>query len=263
MSLLIGLRGAAMGLLSLFFTTTTVPTVESVPESVSAWETLWTQVLRRNVDEAGRVDFESLVLDHTDLDRVVAFIAATDPDQQPDKFPTHASRLAYYINSYNALAMYGVVDAGYHDSLGGFRKYAFFYLRKFSIGGRWISLYDFENNVIRPIGEEKVHFALNCMVVGCPRLPRAAFSADELQRQLDIAARAFIAEERNVRVDPVNRKLWLSAIFEFYTEDFLAHAPSLIAYVNEFRSEKLRTDFDVRFIPYNWTVNRQPKRRSL
>src|SRR5437870_9652183 len=26
---------------------------------------------------------------------------------------------------------------------------------------------------------ERVHFALNCMVVGCPRLPRAAFSVEE------------------------------------------------------------------------------------
>ena len=48
------------------------------------------------------------------------------------------------------------------------------------VGGKTISLYKLENDVIRPLGEERVHFALNCMVVSCPRLPRAAFSAAAL-----------------------------------------------------------------------------------
>jgi hypothetical protein len=74
------------------------------------------------------------------------------------------------------LAMHGVVQAGIPDSLGGFRKVSFFYLQKFNIGGKSMSLYHFENEVIRPLGEERVHFALNCMVIGCPKLPRSAFS---------------------------------------------------------------------------------------
>lgn len=76
--------------------------------------------------------------------------------------------------------MYGVVDAGVPDSLGGLTKFTFFYLRRFTIGGKSVSLYSFENDVIRPLGEERVHFALNCMVVSCPRLPRTAFTADQL-----------------------------------------------------------------------------------
>ena len=39
-----------------------------------------------------------------------------------------------------------------------------------------MSLYTLENDVIRPLGDERVHFALNCMVVSCPRLPRVAFT---------------------------------------------------------------------------------------
>ena len=202
-----------------------------------------------------------MLRDHDDLDRVVAFIAANDPNSQPGKFPGRAARLGYYINAYNALAMYGVVDAGLPENLGGLRKFTFFYLRKFSLGGKWISLYEFENDVIRSIGEEKIHFALNCMVVGCPRLPRAAFTASELEHQLDVTTRKFIAETRNVRVDSKNRTVWLSAIFKFYIEDFLAHAPSLVAYVNEFRADKILTDFEVQFMEYDWTVNSQTERR--
>ena len=223
--------------------------------TIHEWEALWTAVLARNVDDAGRVDFGALARDRADLDRVVAFVATVDPGSQPQRFPDRAARLAFYINAYNALAMHGIVEAGTPASLGGLNKVAFFYFRKFSVGGGSISLYNFENDVIRPLSEERVHFALNCMVVGCPRLPRTAFSADALERQLDAATRAFLAEKRNVSVDAARREVWLSAIFDFYTADFLAHAPTLIDYVNRYLAEPIPYDFKVRFFDYDWTVN--------
>jgi hypothetical protein len=234
-----------------------VRVADPAPEelSVREWEALWTSVLMRRVDDAGRIDFTSLARDHADLDRVVAFIAAVDPTSRPQRFPDRISRLAFYINAYNALAMHGIVDAGVPKSLGGLTKFSFFYLRKFVVGGKSISLYDLENQVIRPLGEERIHFALNCMVVGCPRLPRVAFSADALDRELDVAARSFIDEKRNVTVDPERREVRLSAIFDSYARDFLSHAPSLIAYVNRYRADPIPSDFKVRFVDYDWTVN--------
>ena len=127
----------------------------------------------RRVDDAGRIDFAALAQDHADLDRVVAFVAAVDPTSRPQRFSDRTARLAFYINAYNALAMSGIVDAAVPQGLGGLTKFSFFYLRKFVVGGKSISLYDLENQLIRPLGEERIHFALNCMVVGCPRLPRA------------------------------------------------------------------------------------------
>lgn len=116
-------------------------------------------------------------------------------------------------------------------------------------------MYNFENDVIRPLGDPRIHFALNCMVVSCPRLLRAAFNTDKIDQQLDEAARTFIGESRNVRVDGGKREVWLSSIFKFYTEDFLAHEPGLIAYVNRYRADKIPTDFAIRFQDYDWTVN--------
>jgi hypothetical protein len=247
----------ALGLLSLISIATPAPAGDAAAEawSIGEWEAAWTKVLTRYVDDAGRIDFDALRQNHVDLDRVVAFIAAVDPDSQPQRFPDKHSRLAFYINAYNALAMYGVVQVGVPESLSGLTKFTFFYLRTFTIGGKSISLYTFENDVIRPLGEERIHFALNCMVVSCPRLPRVAFSATKLDAQLDAAARAFIGETRNVYLDPGKREVWLSAIFDFYTADFLAHAPSLIAYVNLYRAAQVPADFKVRFLEYHWTVN--------
>ena len=247
----------AFSLLSLIFTTTASPAIEGVPENIHAWENLWTSVLMKNVNEAGQIDFASLSRNHADLDRVVAFIAANDPVSQPAKFPGREARLAYYINTYNALAMIGVVDAGIPDSFGGLRKIPFFYFRTFAIGGKSISLYSLENDVIRPIGEPRIHFALNCMVVSCPRLPRIAFTANKLEMQLEEAASTFIGESRNLRVDMDKQELWLSEIFKFYTEDFIASEPSLVAYINRYRSNKIPAEFEIRYLDYDWTVNKR------
>ena len=174
--------------------------------TIPEWETLWSSVLARYVDDAGRIDFAALSHDHADLDRVVAFVAAVDPVSEPQRFPDRAARIGFYINAYNALAMHGIVETGVPRSLGGVTKFTFFNVKKFTVGGKSISLYDLENDVIRPLGEERVHFALNCMAVSCPRLPRTAFTADALEQHLDTATRTFLAEKRNVSVDPVKRK---------------------------------------------------------
>ena len=245
----------ALGLLSLI--STRVPALDTATgaSSIGEWEATWAKVLTRHVDDSGRIDFDSLRENHADLDLVVAFVAAVNPVTQPRQFPDKHSRLAFYINAYNALAMYRVVQAGVPESLGGLRKFTFFRRRTFAVGGKSISLYKLENDVIRRLGDERIHFALNCMVVSCPRLPRVAFSAAALDGQLDTAARKFIEDTRNVWIDHANREVWLSAIFDFYAADFLAHALSLIAYVNRYRTAQVPADFKVRFLEHHRTVN--------
>jgi hypothetical protein len=249
--------GIAFGLLTLLvgvaFSAGGTSSAETM--TIPEWEALWSSVLAKRVDDAGHVDFAALTQDHGDLDRVVAFIAAVDPVSQPQRFPDRGSRLAFYINAYNALAMHGIVESGVPVSLGGLTKFTFFYLKKFTVGGKSISLYELENDVLRSLGEARVHFALNCMVVSCPRLPRTAFNVDALERQLDAGAYMFAAEKRNVTVDPVKREVWLSAIFDFYTKDFLDHSPTLIDYVNRYRTQSIPPGFKVRFFDYDWTVN--------
>ncbi len=233
------------------------------PLATEEWEAAWTRVLGRHVDDAGRVDFARVAADRADLDRVVSFIAAVDPISAPGRFPDRAAKLAYYIDAYNALAMYGVIDAGIPDRFGALGRFRFFYLRTFKMGGRSLSLYGLENDVIRPLGDPRIHFALNCMVVSCPRLPRAALTARNIDAELDTLAREFVAEARNVRAEPAERTVHLSAIFDFYTEDFLAQAPNLIAYVNRYRTQPIPETYSVRFLDYDWTINDRSRLRKI
>ena len=231
-----------------------------IPSSLPAWFDAWGAVLRAHVDSRGRVDFASIAREPDPLYGVVRFVNAVSPDNRPDLFPTLAHRIAYDIDSYNALAMFGVVRAGIPERFGLLARARFFRFSSFLIGGRGISLEDYENTKIRPLGEERVHFALNCMVRGCPRLPREPFRPEQLEGQLAAATREFCDDGRNVRPDPASHSLWLSSIFSFYTKDFVpAKAANLAAYINRRRTQPpVPEDYTVRFLDYDWTINIQP-----
>lgn len=214
------------------------PAVEPGPRPLDAWQ----RVLERFVDDAGRVDYAGLARERADLDRFVAWIHAAGIARQP---------LAFHLDAYNALAMYNALDRGAPASLDGMEKVRFFFLRRFVLGGEAVSLYAYENDVIRGFGDARIHFALNCMAAGCPRLPRRAFLAGDLNAALEREARLFLNEQRNVQVDHAARRVRLSSILDWYAADF----PALLAYVNRYRAEPIPESYRVEFIPYDWTLN--------
>lgn len=213
----------------------------------------WERVLRTRVLDDGRIDFVGLRRDPQDLETYVAWVAERRPRTPVAGLPTKAAWLAHYINAYNALAMYQVVATSRRPE----QRVRFFALTAIVIDGQRTSLYRLENAVIRPLGEPRVHFALNCMVRGCPRLPREPFDPERLDAQLEHETRHFLNEARNVQVDPPLGQVRLNSILRFYSEDFLAQAPSLVAYVNRYRDEPIPESYSVSFIPYDWTLHQR------
>ena len=88
---------------------------------------------------------------------------------------------------------------------------------------------------------------------------REPFLAATLEQQLEREARRFFADPRHLMVDTARGVLRLSEILRFYPEDFLKAAPSLIAYVNRYREVKVPDGYAIEYIPYDWTINRQPR----
>ena len=222
-------------------------------------EQYWADTLKQFVDDQGRVNFEGLAANTAALQKlsqVVRYIEYVSPERRPDLYPTPQSVLAFHINAYNTLAMYAVIEEGIPQALKGYRFFKFFFANKVVIGGKKMSLYTYENDVIRPLGDPRIHFAVNCMSIGCPRLPTVPFNPATLDSQLDNEARRFFAEERNVRLNPQAQVVELSEILKFYTEDFLRVSTSLISYANRFRTEPIPVGYEVRFQKYDWTVNR-------
>jgi hypothetical protein len=220
----------------------------SKPQAQAAWA----RVLSQYVNERGLVDFAGLAKAPQDLHAVVRYVATT----KVELLATPSERLSYHINAYNALSMFNVIDLGLPASNASLAsRYRFFIGRKHQIGGQTQSLYDYENLVIRKLGEPRIHWALNCSALSCPVLPRQPFTAAMLEAELERESRAFFANPQNLRVDHSTRTVFLSEILNFFPEDFVpVAAPNLIAYVKRYSPMPLDESYRVEFIPYNWTI---------
>jgi len=261
---------------------TTVP----VPESAApAGETFRHETLdgflERFVDDYGRVDYAAASDDRGDLERYLAAVAARSPDSHPELFPTQGERLAYWLNGYNAWVLRAVLEYYPIESvkdvpkprallLGGLAR--FFVGQKATLGGDRMSFHHLENGIVRErFAEPRIHFALSCASQSCPQLPAEAFDPMSLERQLDRAARRFVRDERNVRVDERAREVWLSAIFDRYEGDFTswlegAHPErpaTLLSYVALYAEGGLAEDLlecddcKLNFFEYDWGLNAQ------
>ena len=241
---------------------TLVPAPAAPPSTPQAALDAWARVLDRFVDERGDVDFPALARDRADLDRYVRHVADSPLAQWPDG----PQRLAHMINAYNALSMFNVLQSGIPATHAGFNKVTFFLLRKLDIGGQSMSLYSYENDVIRPYarGEPRIHFALNCSALSCPALPRVPFAANTLDAELDRETRAFFARRENFRIDPATSTVWLSELLDFYPADFVpVAADSLLAYANRYAPQPAPPGFTVRFTPYDWTIANSRRARRV
>lgn len=221
----------------------------------------WSATLDQYVDVQGRTDFVALSKDTSQLQRFVDAISKVSPQSHPELFSSSAQVLAYHINAYNALAMIGVIERDIPKHFNSLiRRASFFKFRKVVIGGKKTNLYDYENKVIRPLGEARLHFALNCMVLDCPRLPQKLFVAETLEQDLQAAAIEFFNTQKHIEIDDAKKSVYLSGIMKFYTEDYVESGKKqdLIAYVNQFREVPIPTDYKVKFLKYDWTINQQP-----
>ncbi len=241
------------------------------------------RVLQQYVNERGFVDYIALQKDPDNLEDYYYQITTYSPDSHPDLFPTENHKLAYWINAYNAGAMKAVLTYYPIDSVldvkqpGIFfflsNKSGFFFFQRLKFGGKTTSLYYLENSVIRKrFGEPRIHFAVNCASVSCPRLPMQAFSGDALDRQLDDETRLFLTEDRNFRIDHEEKVIYLSSIFKWYEKDFVdwygkkypEGQASLLSYIELYlepeKAEELKTvgdSYKIDFIPYDWNLNDQ------
>ena len=210
----------------------------------------YANVLKDHVTNDGYVNFDDLRDRPAELHEYVRYIARTSSTSDPQLYGNPSSRLAYYINAYNALCMYNVLYSGALPK----NKVRFFISQKFKIDDEYMSLYSFENDIIRQLGDPRIHFALNCMSRSCPRLVNTPFRAEVLDTQLNNAAVEFFNDSRHAKVDHPTQTVHYSKILKWFKKDFLAVSPSLTQYANRYRQDKIPEDYKVKFFKYDWSL---------
>ena len=229
---------------------------------------LWAAVLEAYVDDRGFVDYAGLSEDREVLDRYLAQVKSTGPESNPELFPDRWHELAFYINAYNALVFEGVLARGPETESvwkGLISGLNFFVRMDILIDGQQTNLRNLENKVIRDrYGDPRIHAALNCASVSCPRLPRMPFDAENLDRELDQAMAEFVANPDHVRVQ--EDTLYLSKIFDWFEEDFTDFeksngntTPHITDYINRYMpaGQEISPDLKVRYVKYDKGINSQ------
>lgn len=225
-------------------------------------------LLKEYVSNEGLVDYARLAEDQDEALRpYLQELAATDPQNLDED-----ERLAFWINAYNALALKLVLD---HYPVGGIRKIkpsglpfipkvnSPFKIKVSEVGGRMRTLDEIEHAIIREeFDEPRIHFAVVCAAVSCPRLRREAYTGVALNGQLDDQARTFLGTEAKNAIPAGEDAIRVSKIFDWFEGDFGGSKAAVQRFLAPYFAGEVRqrledAAYDVGYTDYDWALNDQ------
>jgi len=116
-----------------------------------------------------------------------------------------------------------------------------------------MTLNEIEHQILRKkFKEPRIHFAIVCASVSCPRLRNEAYMANTLNQQLDNQARTFINDSSRNQIQA--NKIKISKIFSWFKGDFTRNQPFL-NYLNQYSSVKINSNAKISYLDYNWNLN--------
>jgi len=204
--------------------------------------------LLENVEQ-GRIDYKELIKDTSTLDALISEIAQYNLDNRSEDH-----KLAFYINAYNVLVIKQVTNHYPIDS--PLEVKGFFDRYWHTVAGERMTLDQLEfDKIFRNFKDGRIHFALGCAAKSCPFLYANAYTPEHVQEQLTFRAELIIDREDYVRVNDKEKIVWVSKVFDWYRDLFVANAGSIIKFINTYRHYKVSEDFEVRFMKYDWSLN--------
>lgn len=218
----------------------------------------WDALMKAHVNAAGFVDYKGIIADSVVFHRYLDTLRANHPNE---KNWNRNERLAYWINAYNAFTIQLIIDnyptASIKDIKSGIPFVnGVFDLEFIEIEGHKYSLNNIEHGIIRPkFQEPRVHFAVNCASYSCPKLANYAYCPEQLDQQLELAAREFVNSDKNILTPD---KVQLSKILSWYWMDFKEQYDSRIEFLNKYSKDvQINPDAEVSFLDYDWRLNEQ------
>jgi len=246
-----------------------VPAGEQVPvDKIN--HSNWSSLLAKHVDTNGYVNYttwKASAADQRVLDAYIQHLSAAS-------FPpnaTHEARLAFWINAYNAVTVKGILREYPTTSIRNHTAkvvgYNIWKDLQLLVGGRSYSLEAIEHEVLRKMGEPRIHFAIVCASIGCPRLLNEAYTADRIDEQLTVNTRAFFADPTKFSADSRTGTIQVSPILNWFADDFgsstAAQLKTVAPYVPA-QAQPLASSGQarVKYLDYDWGLNDQTRVRG-
>lgn len=228
-----------------------------------AWDQLLGRYLKPGTDGINRFAYGQLTA--ADRAALAAYLARLQA--------TPVSRLArreqrpYWINLYNAETIRQIIEHYPVKSIRDIRLGGGLF--SFVGGGPWeakllkvegekLSLNDIEHRILRPIWRDpRTHYAVNCASLGCPNLASRAYTAANLETQLNEGARAYINHPRGASV--AGGKLRVSSIYVWFKDDFGGDDAGVIAHLRRYAAPPLAAALagvdSIASDGYDWSLN--------
>lgn len=215
----------------------------------------WSALLKTYI-VGEKVNYAGFLKDSILLDRYLSTLKTHHPNENWSR----EEKMAYWINAYNALTVWLILQHYPVDSIreiGPALHIPLFHSvwtqTHIEIEGISYSLDEIEHKILRKeFHDPRIHFAINCASVSCPPLLNEAYTAEKLEKQLNAQARHFI---NNPTWNDFNQNPpKLSKLFLWYKSDFTQNG-ELIPFLNHYLSEPLLEESDWEHLEYNWALN--------
>ena len=115
-----------------------------------------------------------------------------------------------------------------------------------------------EHEIIRPMGDPRIHFAVNCAARSCPPLWPEAYTAADVDDQLERAVDYLTSSEEHFRIED-GSVVRLNKVLDWYKDDF-GGKEGLKAFLAPYVTGAERTALEdaataVEYFDYDWTLN--------
>lgn len=221
--------------------------IETVLDSVNTVNhNLWNSLLQKHVSTQGNVSYKGFKESEKELNDYLGFLSKNTPQNSWTK----ADKLAYWINAYNAFTVKLIIDNYPVKSIKDIKKP---WDKKFiPIGDKLLSLNHIEHEILRKMNEPRIHFAIVCASVSCPKLQNTAFEPSKTEEQLNNATKEFLSD--SARNELSQNSIKISKIFKWFSSDFKQNG-SLIDFLNIYSEITILQNAKKSFKDYDWNLN--------
>jgi len=244
--------------LSLFIVTACIGIDDVASDSSPISHEIWNNLLQKHVDNTGLVNYKGIMKDSLQFNRYLGLLKANHPN---NKNWSEDEQLAYWINAYNAFTVKLIIDYYPVKSIKDIAGSIPFInspwdLKFIKIEGETYDLNNIEHGIIREnFSEPRIHFALVCAAISCPRLRNEAFTPSRLDQQLEEETKYFFNNTTKNKISA--DKIQLSKLLSWYWGDFEGVAKSRAEYVNRYSTVKANSSAKVDYLDYSWELNEQ------
>ncbi|NJL47894.1 MAG: DUF547 domain-containing protein [Leptolyngbyaceae cyanobacterium SM2_5_2] len=233
----------------------------------------YARILETYVDDNGLVDYPGLQANPEPLKAFIAQLGAVSPATYEGW--EEAEQIAFLINAYNAITLESIIAQeplknSIRDIVGVWN------FKQHQVKGQSLTLDAIEHDILRQdFVEPRIHAALVCAAISCPPLRREPYTGAALDAQLEEQVQQWLAGPHGLDIDRNANRVAISAIFDWFGEDWklqysveegftgTAKQRATLNFISQYLSAEdqnylLAGDYKLEYLPYDWSLNRQP-----